>query len=203
MNIIKVLSSAVIVTGLIICTLGWKYQGLARYVPSISPSLSVRYQRLGETLKSIDEIEHAYGLDEKAKGILQAIAIQESNGRIYARKREPGIIGIDRRIDKLSGTSALRRDVLSTSYGPFQILGVEAAVRGIPIEELSKLPESAELAASILGGHYAASQYIDPAKRIKDALMKWNCWGCGRRGDDPEKNKYAQSVFKIWTNGKS
>ena len=156
-------------------------------------ALCIRWERarLGRPLQtSRTVIDHAY-YAERAQGLpsglLRAVSCIESRHNDAARRREQRLLADDRRVRSLHDIAL--REVGITSWGRYQILGIEVLSRGLattPSQVRSYLQspqESAELAAAILAANGGAST---DRVRLLNALAVYNCGpkkaalGCGK-----------------------
>lgn len=193
----KGFTALVLYTALLVCSIGWHYRAvllpgiriiaLDAYAGALLPPRLAPRNLDPDPLR---RIEYAYGL---IPGLLTALGQQESGWNPRATRFEPHLLRADARIRILP--EGIRAQA-ATSYGLFQILGIEALSRGVPIDDLTQPLKAAELSASMLAVHIYASPFrtASLALATRDALAKYNCGpskgGIGRCGD-----RYAQEVL--------
>lgn len=149
--------------------------------------------------------ERVFGLP---KGTLAAVECIEAGHlpppqRDRAKRREGHLLVNDSRIRKIADVET--KDAAITSWGRYQILGIEARARGLAetsqdiIRLLTNEPEARELAAAMIAGYRDASNAPGPETKLLDALAKYNC-GPSKGGMGKCGTKYAIKVFNAIDN---
>lgn len=146
----------------------------------------------------IAEICPAYGVPLP---LAMEVARHESNFDSTAVAYEPSTKKIALKVKKQTGSKEPLK-ALMTSHGIFQIMGFNAALRGVPIEELENPKLNVEFGCSLLGSHLIRYKHLPKKQQTFSALRRYN-------GESEKGSRYAQRVMSalernaaksIWNN---
>jgi len=137
-------------------------------------SATLRKSGLSE---AIEKIPSAYSLGSKE---IKTLALVESNANVNARRDEPNVIYLANRIKR----SHIPKKDLAAAHGAYQVLGLHAHERGLPLSDLYDPNSSTELAASLWA---KCKEYRCKSKRgtSRSCLRKAAvCYNAGLGGKD-------------------
>lgn len=135
------------------------------------------------------EIPPKYGISPM---IFESMIEQESRGKLRAIKSEYDKPKQRRRAERYSSDKAEVK-MLASSHGPAQVMGYNAAARGLDWRELYKPAVNIEVASAILGSCLLKHKGKKPYQKLRQALICYN--GSSAYADEVIKERIIPRVL--------